>query len=307
MNRVRTSRRAFMKAAAAATVSVAGGWAAGQDRPALPALEQKGTGGGWIDVNVTLGRWPFRRLPLDQPAALAAKLRQVGVAQAWTGAFDGIFHKDIAGANARLAEECRRHGLGLLEPFGSVNPKLPEWEADLTRCAEEHRMAGIRLHPSYHGYRLDDSALGRLLDLAGERRMIVQIVADMEDERTQHPLGRAPHADFKPFPKLLEGRPDACVVLLNWFRSVPLALAKQIARAGACLDIATVENVGGVASLAREVSTERVLFGSHAPLFYFESAVLKLKESALSAAAEAAIRGGNARRLAPLAGASAPV
>lgn len=294
-----------MKATAVATVSLAGGWAAGQDRPALPGLEEKAAGGEWVDANVTLGRWPFRRLPLDDTGALVAKLREQGVTDAWAGTFDGIFHKDVTGANARLAEECRRHGRGLLEPFGSVNPMLPDWEEDLRRCAKEHRMPGIRLHPSYHGYQLDEPAFARLLALASERRMIVQIVADLEDERTQHSLGRAPHADFKPLPKLLESRPDACVMLLNWFRSVPMAVAKQMARAGACLDIATVENVGGVASLAREISTERVVFGSHAPLFYFESAVLKLRESALSAAAESAIRGGNARRLASLARARA--
>ena len=27
-----------------------------------------------IDVNVSLSRWPFRRLPLDEPAALVAAL-----------------------------------------------------------------------------------------------------------------------------------------------------------------------------------------------------------------------------------------
>jgi hypothetical protein len=42
-----------------------------------------------------------------------------------------------------------------------------------------------------------------------------------------------------------------------------------------------------------------VLFGSHAPLFYFEAALLKLKESALNAAQLRAVREANARRLLP--------
>ena len=93
-----------------------------------------------IDVNVTLSRWPFRRLAADEPAALVAALRKRDVTEAWAASFDGIFHKDLAAANARLAKDCRTYGEGMLLPFGSVNPKLPDWQEDLRRCHEEHRM-----------------------------------------------------------------------------------------------------------------------------------------------------------------------
>jgi len=58
-----------------------------------------------------------------------------------------------------------------------------------------------------------------------------------------------------------------------------------------------LEGVGGVANLLAQVPPGRVLFGSYTPVFYFESALLKLQESPLSDEQLGVIRGENARRL----------
>ena len=157
-------------------------------------------------------------------------------------------------------------------------------------------MRGLRLHPNYHGYLLDDTAFAKLLTLATERRLVVQIATDVEDERTQSRLAQVPHVDVKPLLALVKKLPGARVELLNWFRAVPADLVKQLAAAGVCFDIATVEGVGGVVKLSEQISVARVLFGSHAPFFYFESAALKLKESALKPEELQAVCGVNARR-----------
>ena len=52
-----------------------------------------------------------------------------------------------------------------------------------------------------------------------------------------------------------------------------------------------------MANLLKQVPADRVVFGSHAPFFYFESALLKLQESPLSELQATAVRAGNARRL----------
>ncbi|MCX7825948.1 MAG: amidohydrolase [Verrucomicrobiae bacterium] len=240
----------------------------------------------------------MRRLRGDDTVALVAMLQAQGVTEAWAGSFDALLHRDMAAVNARLAEECRRHGAGLLVPFGSVNPKLPDWEEDLRRCAEEHQMPGLRLHPNYHGYKLDDPDFAKLLRLAAARGLIVQLVLIMEDERMMHPMLRAEPTSVKPLAAVLKQTPRLRLQLLNSQRVLcGPALASLAAAGDVSVEIAMLEGVGGVLKLLADVPLHRVLFGSYAPMFYFESALLKLQESPLSDAQQRAIRCDNARRL----------
>ena len=251
-----------------------------------------------IDVNVSLSRWPFRRLPCDETPRLVKQLRERGVTQAWAGSFDGLLHRDIAGVNARLVEECGRHGAGFLIPFGSVNPKLPDWQEDFRRIVEDDRMPGIRLHPNYHGYALDDPVFSELLAMAASHSLIVQLVVRMEDPRTHHPLVKVPDVSLTPLAGLIQQHPKSRVVLLNSLKSLRGNTIAQLCKSGnVYFEIAMLEGVGGIAEFLRSVPLDRLLFGSHFPFFYLESALLKLQESSLTAEQVRAISRTNAEGL----------
>ena len=235
-----------------------------------------------VDVNANLSRWPLRRTPCDELPRLVDSLLRHGVKHAWVGSLDGLFHRDLGDVNLRLAEDCRRERRVELVPFGSVNPLLPDWQDELRRCHQQHRMPGIRLHPGYHGYALADPALAQLLDLAAQRGLIVQLVVRMDDVRVQHPLMRIPDVDTRPLAELVRARPGLRLVLLSAFPTLAGQDLKRLAAVDRVwLDIATREGVGGVAELLKIVPPARVLFGSHLPLFPLESAVLKIREAAL--------------------------
>lgn len=252
----------------------------------------------FIDTNTYLGDWPFRNLPGAGVEALLATFSHYGVDQAWTGSFDGLLHKDLASVNARLADACAAHDNSILLPFGSVNPALPQWEDDLRRCAEDHGMRGIRLHPAYHGYTLDDTRFQALLEAAAEHRLIVQLAVTMEDERMMHPLARVEHVDVAPLTAAVEPIPALRLVLLNAFRAVRgKALDSLVATGKITFDIAWIEGIEGIRTLSSQVPLEKLVFGSYAPYFYFESSLLKLKESALNDSELALVQGGNAEQV----------
>jgi len=250
------------------------------------------------DVNVHLGRWPTRRLPLDETPQLLAKLSRLDIRSAWVSSFEALLHRDVAGVNQRLAEECRRHGSGMFVPFGCVHPKLPDWREDLRECHEIHKMPGIRLYPNYHGYGLEDPAFHDLLRAADERRLIVQIVFRMEDTRTQHPLLRIPDVDGSPLPDLVAKMPGLRLVLLNAFRSLRTSdIARCMEVGEVYTDIAMLEGAAGIEHLLKDLPYDRCLFGTHAPFFYPEAALLKLRESELANFQQQALRSENAARL----------
>jgi predicted TIM-barrel fold metal-dependent hydrolase len=251
-----------------------------------------------IDTNVTISRWPFRRLPLDDTARLAEVLVGHGVTQAWAGSFDGLFHCDLARVNEHLAEDCSTNGRQLLIPFGSVNVMLPDWQDDLHRCHERLHMCGIRLHPGYHGYDLTHADCSRLFAMAAERKLIVQLFIAMEDERTQHPVHQIPAVKTEPLSDLLRQHPGVRLVIMNGLRAIPLTKAAELRQLGhVWFDLAMLEGIEGLSRLVEQVSADRIVFGSHSPFFYFEAAKLKLAESNLPESVIDQVRTLNARAL----------
>lgn len=248
-----------------------------------------------IDVNVHLSRWPFRRLPLDDTAKLVQRLKSLGVTRAWAGSYDAILHREHSSVNARLAEDCAVHGDGLLEPVGSLHLGFPGWEEDLRRCHEQHKMRLVRIYPSYHGYTLDAPPVGQLLDQATQRKLVVQVVTKLEDERTQHPLVSVPPVGLEPMKDWLKKIPQARVVLLNALGLVRgEALSKWAAAGPVWFETAMLEGVAGISVALKHLPADRLLAGTHAPFFAPEAGPLKLKESDLGDALRTQIAEDNA-------------
>ena len=265
---------------------------------------------GIVDTNINLFDWPFRKLKYRDTAALVAKLKKHRVVEAWAGSFEALLHKNINGVNERLATECRERGAGMLRPFGTVNLAWPDWEEDLRRCHETFKMPGVRLYPGYQPFDLAHPELPRLVAATRERNLLLQIVFGMEDTRVHHPIITVGTVLATPLVAVLKAEPQAKVQLLHFSGNIQgTDLRALMTETKTTIDISRWEGNGAVGRMigtapgatAARVPVERVLFGSHAPYFPLETALLKLIESPASAAQLNAIMQGNARRMLPAA------
>jgi predicted TIM-barrel fold metal-dependent hydrolase len=302
-----TDRRSFVKAALIpAAVPIASRLSVAAPQYAETATGRLAPGPEIIDSNVHLFQWPFRNLKYASTEKLIAKLRKHRITKSWAGSFEAVLHKQLDAVNRRLAEECRTHGEGALVPIGSVNPASPDWEEDLRRCHEQYRMPGLRLYPAYHGYALDHPQFMRLLSLGAKRDMLIQIVMRMEDERVHHTAIDVAPVNASPLAEVLKNVPQAKVQLIN--SAGPLLgnnVSALVRETRITFDIAATEGNGGVGRLIDganpsyrgAIPVERLLFGSYAPYFPCESAVMKLFESPLSVEQLEKVMHANARRL----------
>jgi predicted TIM-barrel fold metal-dependent hydrolase len=248
------------------------------------------------DTHVYLGHWPHQQLPEDDPAKFIANLRHAGVSQAWAGNFDGLFHKDIAAVNQRLADECTRIGDGMLIPFGTINPTLPDWEEDIRRCHETFHMPGVRLHPNYHGYTLTDPRFAKLLELATARGLIVQLVTWMESDRHLLLNPHEPEVDIKLLAEKIAPLPRLKIIVANCSDSPrgeslrPLLKNQQVYFDFARADVDTINQL-------IDTVPERVIVGSCAPLHSVEEPVSQLNGMKVSSELRRKISSANAVEL----------
>lgn len=232
----------------------------------------------------------------NRPEALLERLGRVGIERAWVTLLDAVLMQDVAPANRWLAELVAGHEA--LTPVGSVNPTCPAWERDVAECAELG-FRGVRVNPNYQGWEPAGGELRALLSAAGELGLFVEIAVRMTDERHHHPLMMVPPTSLAGLASVAADHPEAPIIVAN---------AKQgdlgVLGPGAQLptnlyfELSHFESVGGVQQTAEALGVGRILFGTHAPYFYPESAHLKVfRECAFAEDDLAAIVHGNAEGL----------
>jgi predicted TIM-barrel fold metal-dependent hydrolase len=169
-------------------------------------------------------------------------------------------------------------------------------------------MPGIRIYPGYQPFDLDHPGMESLVKMTAERGLVLQVVFGMEDPRVHHPIINVGPVTFGPLLQAVKRTPNAKVELLHFSGSSQgQDLSDFMREPDTFMDISRLEGNGAVGRMigsitglpSARVPIDRIVFGSHAPYFPLETAILKLVESPLDVQQLQAIMQGNARRLLP--------
>ena len=136
-------------------------------------------------------------------------------------------------------------------PIGSVNPALPDWKEDLRRCVETHKMPGVRLHPNYHGYTLDDPRFAELLELAARRGGSCKSPPSWRTPARNTRSSKCPMSISSPLPGVMNRIQKAKVQILNDRPRSPL-LSQLAKTPGLYFDTARVEGTDGIPNSGEE-------------------------------------------------------
>ena len=244
-----------------------------------------------IDLFAHCGPWTRRDIGVE-PAGLWDQLAPFGVQKVYAGRLEALWFENAHDAN-RHAESLPPGPPGVVR-VPVLDPSLATWREELDRLQARGPVPMVLLYPNYHSYALD--SVDVMFDALAKRRIVAQIVARMDDPRRQHRLAQV--SDVAPDVVLAAAvrHPGTRILLCGAMITGLKSLAAKVGNVrNLWADTSQVDGVGAVQGLMKTAWGDRLVFGSHAPLFYPEAALGRVVLDLDDAECEAVLRGNAAR------------
>lgn len=150
-----------------------------------------------------------------------------------------------------------------LEPFGTLHPGYPRWEQELERLSRAG-IRGLKFHPDFQGFRLDDPALAPIFEAVSGRFTVMFHVGD------KYPPARNPSCPRK-IAAIHRAFPDLTIIaahfggLMHWEHVVESLVGLDVfLDTSSSLDFIPDHLL---AAIMTRHARERILFGSDYPLY----------------------------------------
>ena len=230
-----------------------------------------------IDLNATIGPYPFRSLRHRTAAQVVELMDRHGIDRAVVSSIPALFYRDAHRGNEELWAEIVPFA-SRFTPVATVNPRYVGWERDLAEAVERWGMKGVALAPEYHGYALgDEHGRAALARIAGYG-LPVMLAQRFEDRRERHAWDRA--EDLTPAALLEAARafPKLKFMLINWLGLDGAKLVEAGLKGRCLIDFARMQVVfrKEVPKMIESMGVEAIAFGSHLPFDYVGPSLVKL-------------------------------
>lgn len=230
-----------------------------------------------IDINASLGHYPFRKLRFNTAARMIELMDRNGIGKALVSSLHAAFYRDAQRGNEELLEETKTHGSRLI-PVATVNPRYVGWERDLVEAVERWKMKIVTLVPEHHGYALADQSGRAALARIAEYGVPLMLRQRFEDRRQRHHWDRAEDLQVNALIETARAYPRLKFLLVNWLGLDGAKLAEAGLKGRCLIDFARIQVVfrKEVPKLIESLGVEAIAFGSHMPFDYVGPSLVKL-------------------------------
>jgi len=239
-------------------------------------------------------------------------LRAEGITRACAYPLEAYLWPDPQEANELRLPQLARSSFFL--PSAVLNPTLPAWKKGYLRCREQWDVPMVRLMPNYHLYDLTHTGVDALAEQAASDGVVLGVHVRAEDKRMQNPIAKVPPVPIDEVVALARRHPGLQVVAFGFGRLwdkcelVPPAMVNQLQLRAELekrpdlpdnlwIELSFFEHESSFANALKLFPAERLLFGSHAPLFYPRANVAKIQYSEAPEEAKRAAFKANAEKL----------
>jgi predicted TIM-barrel fold metal-dependent hydrolase len=230
-----------------------------------------------IDINASLGHYPFRRLRFNGAASMVDLMNRNGIDRAVVSSLHAVFYRDAHRGNEELNEEIKPHGARFI-PVATVNPTYAGWRDDLAEAVERWKMKAATLVPAHHGYSLADEHGDAALSFIAEYGIPVVLTQRFEDRRQRHHWDVAEDLDLKALFEAARSHQRVKFLLSNWTGLDGSALVEAGLKGRCLIDFARLHVLlrKDVLKLIESLGVEAIAFGSHMPFDYVGPSLVKL-------------------------------
>jgi len=256
-----------------------------------------------LDINASVGHWPFQHYNYNTCKTLMERMDQFGVDLSVISNMNGIFYKNTQSANEELFSEMgtdtrfRKRFI----PFAVINPIYAGWKNDLDVCVSQFGMKGIRIYPLYHDYELTDQACIELVKMARDRKLPVALTCRMVDSRARAWMDIQTEWSLKDVLPIIREVPDAKYMILNVANSMDLEDKDlDLLKKSSTLIDTSGRSLSNPEEYLKRFGAEKFAFGTHSPILAYATGLLRIESLRPGEADEAGkelIRSGNARKM----------
>lgn len=269
-----------------------------------------------LDINASIGHWPFMQVRYNNCDALLGRMNQFGVDISVISNINGIFYKNTQSANVELYEEIKseKRFSERFIPFAIINPIYAGWRDDLEVSVKKMGMKGVRLYPKYHDYPVSDPSLIELVKRVRDHGLPVAFTTRMIDSRTRSWMD-IPNARQWPIPEwslsqlipIIRAVPDAQYMILNVGNGVILKDEEEMElfkKADVIFDTSgrfdELGEVNTLPELLKIYGKDKFAFGTHSPFLDYLTGRLRieaLREDEADEKTKEHMRSGCAKRM----------